>query len=132
MGAKFTCVFDENLFYRFYTDSGETSYDNFSSGEKMRLAIATSFAFRDFMSMNSGINANILILDEYLDSNLDATAIANLMNILKEFSIINKYDIYIVSHRKDIADTFFNNIITVEKTNEVSTIRKELVNRSKE
>jgi len=132
MGAKFTCVFDENLFYRFYTDSGETTYDNFSSGEKMRLSIATSFAFRDFMTMNSCVNSNILILDEYLDSNLDASSIINLMNILKEFSIINHYDIYIVSHRKEIADTFFNNIITVEKTNGISKIGKEMVKGSKQ
>jgi DNA repair exonuclease SbcCD ATPase subunit len=126
MGAKFTCVFDENLHYTFYTDSGETSYENFSSGERMRLSIATSFAFRDFMSIRSGINANILVLDEYLDSGLDSSAIINLMSILKEFSIINHYDIYIVSHRKEISDTYFNNIITVEKTNDVSKINKEV------
>lgn len=129
MGAKFTCIFDENLYYRFYTDSGETSYDNFSSGEKMRLSIATSFAFRDFMSIRSSINANVLILDEYLDTNLDASAITNLMAILKEFSIINHYDIYLVSHRKEVADTYFNNIITVEKTNGISKIFKEQVSR---
>lgn len=129
MGAKFTCIFDENLYYRFYTDSGETSYDNFSSGEKMRLSIATSFAFRDFMSIRSCINSNILILDEYLDSNLDSSSITNLMNILKEFSIINHYDVYIVSHRKEISDTFFNNIITVEKTDGISKIIREVSNK---
>lgn len=131
IGAAFTCVFDENLVYRFYTNTGETSYDNFSSGEKMRLSIATSFAFRDFMNINSSVNCNILILDEYLDSNIDAVCIKNLMAILKEFSIINKYDIYIVSHRKEIADAFFNNIITVEKTNDVSKISIECINWSK-
>lgn len=125
MGAKFTCIFDENLYYRFYTDSGETSYDNFSSGEKMRLSIATSFAFRDFMSIRSCINSNIVILDEYLDSNLDSSSITNLMSILKEFSIVNHYDVYIVSHRKEISDTFFNNIITVVKTDGISKINKE-------
>lgn len=127
MGAKFTCVFDENLYYTFYTESGETSYDNFSAGEKMRLSIATSFAFRDFMSTRSNISANILILDEYLDSNLDSLSILNLMNILKEFSISKHYDVYIVSHRKEVSDTYFNNIITVEKTNGISKINKELV-----
>lgn len=131
MGAKFTCIFDENLNYTFHTDTGETTYDNFSSGEKMRLSIATSFAFRDFMSIRSCINSNILVLDEYLDSGLDSSSITNLMNILKGFSIINKYDVYIVSHRKEISDTYFNNIITVEKTNGISKISKESVNSGK-
>ena len=51
------------------------------------------------------------------------------MNILKEFSIINHYDVYIVSHRKEISDTFFNNIITVEKTDGISKIIKEMTNK---
>ena len=131
IGASFTCIFDESLNYTFITDTGETSYDNFSKGEKMRLSIATSFAFRDFMNIRSCINANILALDEYIDAGLDSISITNLMSILKEFSIINKYDVYIVSHRKEIADTYFNNIITVEKTNGISKIHKESVNMGK-
>ena len=125
IGATFTCTFDEALDYTFHTDSGETSYDNFSKGEKMRLSIATSFAFRDFMNIRSCINANILALDEYIDAGLDSSSITNLMNILKEFSIINKYSVYIVSHRKEISETYFNNIITVTKTNGISKISTE-------
>lgn len=125
MGAKFNCVFDENLIHTFQTESGETEYDNFSSGEKMRLSIATSFAFRDFMANRSGIESNVLILDEYMDSNLDTKAINELMNILMEFNVKNHQDIFIVSHRSELNDNLFSRIITVEKNNGISKIKVE-------
>ena len=122
MGAKFNCVFDDNLFYSFHTESGEADYNNFSSGEKMRLSIATSLAFRDFMANRSGVNCNILVLDEYIDSNIDALAIRELINILKEFNINHKQDIYIVSHRSELSEDLFTRMITIEKTDGISKV----------
>ena len=128
MGSKFTCVFDDNLFYTFHTESGETDYANFSSGEKMRLSISTSLAFRDFMANRSGINCNILVLDEYIDSNIDSLAINELINILKEFNIKNKQDIYIVSHRSELSEELFTRMITIEKRDGISKIVIENTN----
>jgi len=127
VGVKFNCMFDENLFYEFHTEAGETDYENFSSGEKMRLSIAVSFAFRDFMSSRSGINSNVLILDEYMDSNLDAMAIKELITILTEFNVKCNQDIFIVSHRPELTEDMFNRIITVEKTDGISKIKIETV-----
>jgi DNA repair exonuclease SbcCD ATPase subunit len=123
MCAKFTCEFDNNMDYIFITENGETEYNNFSSGEKMKLAIATSFAFRDFMATRSNIISNILILDEYIDSNLDTPAINELIKILREFIVKYNQSIYIVSHRKEINNDIFNNIIVVEKKNGISRIK---------
>lgn len=50
MGAKYTCVFDENLDYTFITESGSCELQNFSCGEKKRLEIATCLSFRDFIA----------------------------------------------------------------------------------
>jgi DNA repair exonuclease SbcCD ATPase subunit len=127
VGAKFNCVFDEDLAYVFHTESGDTDYANFSSGEKMRLSIAVSFAFRDFVASRSGITSNILMLDEYMDSNLCSKAIKELMNILTEFNIKNKQDIFIVSHRPELTENLFNRVITVEKTDGVSKINIQQV-----
>jgi len=125
IGANFTCEFDETMSYRFITENGEAEYDNFSSGEKMRLSIATSFAFRDFMATRSNIISNILILDEYIDSNLDEAAINELIKILREFIVRYNQSVYIVSHRKEINNDIFNNIIIIEKTNGISQVKYE-------
>ena len=61
----------------------------------MRIMIATSFAFRDFMSIRNGLNANILILDEYFDSAIDTLCVENVLSILKEYSINQKQNIFL-------------------------------------
>lgn len=122
IGARYTCEFDENMDYSFITDSGEADYNNFSSGERARLAIATSFAFRDFMAIRVGVTSNILILDEYMDSNLDSLAINGLLNILTEFLSLYNQRVYVISHRHEIDESIFNNTIIVEKTNGISKL----------
>ena len=131
IGSKFTCEFDDMMNYTFITENGYAEYDNFSSGEKMRLSIATSFAFRDFMATRSNIVSNVLILDEYIDSNLDSASINALIKILREFIVRYKQSIYIVSHRKEINNDIFNNIIIVEKKNGISQIVYDEKNNSK-
>jgi DNA repair exonuclease SbcCD ATPase subunit len=122
VGATYTCEFDENMDYTFITNSGEADYNNFSSGERMRLAIATSFAFRDFMATRSGITSNLLILDEYIDGNIDSLGINGIISILKEFLLLYGQKIYVISHRSEVAEEIFNNKIIVEKTNGISEL----------
>lgn len=88
LGANYTCTFDEDMNYTFNTDGGTCEYDSFSSGERMRLNIAASFAFRDFMATRSNLMSNILILDEYIDSNIDQLAIEGILGILKDFILL--------------------------------------------
>lgn len=122
IGSKFDTVFDENMNYTFITEGGECEYGSFSSGEKMRINLATSFAFRDFLAFRSNLTSNILILDELIDSNLDSMAIENIIDILKEFVVQYKNVVYLISHRKEISDDIFNEIIQVVKENNISTI----------
>ena len=124
LGAKYTCVFDESMKFTFITpdNGGETEYATFSAGERMRLLIAASFAFRDFMSTRNNFTSNILILDEFIDSAIDTLAVNNVLAILQEFSRLNKQHVMIISHRKEIDNSIFDNIIMVEKNRNISTI----------
>ena len=124
LGAKYTCIFNEDMDYTFITPDGggETEYATFSAGERMRLSIASSFAFRDFMSLRNGFMSNILILDEFIDSAIDTLAVNNVLKLLQEFSRLNNQHIMIISHRKEIDNSIFDNIIMVEKTNNISKI----------
>ena len=122
MGALFTCEFDENMDYKFTTSGGECDYNNFSAGERMRLMIASCLSFRDFMATRNNLTSNILILDEYIDSNLDTTAIDGIMSILKEFKRLYGQNIFVISHRKEIDNSQFDSIVMVEKRDNTSTI----------
>lgn len=124
LGAKYTCVFDENMKFTFVTpdDGGETEYATFSAGERMRLLIAASFAFRDFMSTRNSFTSNVLILDEFIDSAIDTLAVTNVLEILREFSRMNNQHVLIISHRKEIDNSIFDNIVMVQKEQNISTI----------
>lgn len=121
-GAKYQVVFDSDMNYTFTTDGGEYEYDNFSSGERARLMIATCFAFRDFMYIRNNFSSNILILDEFIDGAIDSLAIESILEILKDFSSIWNQNIYVISHRKEIGTDIFDNVIQITKENNISTI----------
>ena len=86
LGAKYYVEFNEDMDYNFVTSRGTYEWSNFSAGERMRIMIATSFAFRDFMSIRNGLDSNILVLDEYFDSAIDSLCVENIISILKDFS----------------------------------------------
>ena len=124
LGANFDVEFDDEMNYDFRTSSPATpEFNNFSSGEQARISIATCFAFRDFLSTRSSISSNILILDEFIDSNVDSQAIDNTIQLLKEMSEQNGQNIFLVSHRKEIDNSVFDNIIQVEKKDNISKIK---------
>ena len=86
LGANYYVQFNEDMDYDFVTTKGTCEFGNFSAGEKMRTMIATSFAFRDFMSIRNGLSSNLLVLDEYFDSAISGMCIENMLEILKGFS----------------------------------------------
>lgn len=121
-GAKFNVVFDSDMNYEFITDGGTCEYDNFSAGERARLMIAACFAFRDFMYIRNNMSSNILILDEFIDGAIDSLAIESILDILKGFSEIWKQNIFVISHRKEVDNNIFDNIIQIVKTNNIAKI----------
>lgn len=122
MGAAFTCIFDENLDYSFMTETGSCELQNFSCGEKKRLEIATCLSFRDFIAQRSNISSNLLVIDEYIDSGIDALAVDSILAILKSFTTQNNQNVFIISHRAEISNELFNRTIELHKTNGISTV----------
>lgn len=120
LGASFYVVFDEDMDYEFVTPSGKCEWGNFSAGEKMKTMVATSFAFRDFMSARNGLNANILILDEYFDSAIDALTVESVLGLLKGMSRELDQSIYVITHRKEVSPDMFDRLLVVEKTDGIS------------
>jgi DNA repair exonuclease SbcCD ATPase subunit len=93
------------------------SYGNLSNGERMRVNVAVSLAFRDLLDM-SGRSFNLLAIDELLDNGLDGAGFFNVFKLLK-----NKTgkSVFIISHRDELIAEV-DKVITVEKTKGFSHI----------
>ena len=80
----------------------ELDFDNLSRGERNRLILGLSFAFRDvYENLYSPINT--LFIDELIDSGLDTMGVENSIAILKDMSRRRKKSIWLVSHREELA-----------------------------
>lgn len=89
------------------------SYESFSEGEKMRIDLAILFTWREVAKIKNSINTNLLILDEVFDSSLDDFGTDNFTKIIKY--VIEKSNVFVISHKTDELLDKFDNVITFEK-----------------
>ena len=66
----------------------------------------------------------LLILDEILDSAIDAQVIEKMMTIIKTKQLTDKIKVFIVSHRKEINSIEADSIFQVVKTNGYSNVEE--------
>lgn len=122
-GANYDCKFDEKFDATFTTACGKTAeYGNFSSGEHMRLSISCCMAFREFMQVRLNIHTNILIIDEYIDSNLDSGSVNGVIELLHDMIEKEHFTAYIISHRTEIMNSQSDAEILISKKNDESSI----------
>ena len=97
------------------------SYASFSEGEKQRIDMALMLTWRAVAKLKNSTNTNILILDEIFDSSLDTNGTEDLMKIL---SMLENTNLFVISHKGDILQDKFRNVIRFEKVNNFSRILK--------
>ena len=99
----------------------EFSYNNFSEGEKQRIDMALMLTWRAVAKLKNSSNTNLLILDETFDSSLDANGTEELMKILHMLEGVN---LFVISHKGDILQDKFANVIRFVKEKNFSRIVK--------
>lgn len=98
----------------------EFDFDNLSRGERTRLILSLSWAFRDvYESMNDKIN--LLFVDELLDQGLDSAGVDSSLAILKTMARDNKRNIFLISHRDELTGRV-SNVLKVIKENGFTSI----------
>ena len=100
------------------------SASSLSGGEKKSLDLALQFALFDITKLKCKNLPNILILDEILDSSVDAKGIENLMNIIKVKQKEDNLACLIVSHRKEIGSFTIDRKYTIIKSNGYSSLQE--------
>jgi len=99
----------------------EFTYNNFSEGEKQRIDMALMLTWRAVAKLKNSSNTNLLILDEVFDSSLDTGGTEELMKILHMLDGVN---LFVISHKGDILQDKFSNVIRFEKVKNFSRIVK--------
>lgn len=102
IGLPHTVVFKNDLSVEITELGRELDFDNLSRGERNRLILGLSFAFRDVWE-NLYFPINTLFIDELIDSGLDTIGVENAMAILKDMSRRRNKSIWLVSHREELA-----------------------------
>ncbi len=102
IGLPHTVVFMNDLSVEITELGRELDFDNLSRGERNRLILGLSFAFRDVWE-NLYFPINTLFIDELIDSGLDSIGVENAMAILKDMSRRRSKSIWLVSHREELA-----------------------------
>ena len=115
IGLPHTVVFQPDLTVNIEELGRELDFDNLSRGERTRLILSMSWAFRDvFESLYQPIN--LLFIDEMIDNGLDTQGVENSLSLLKKMSRDRNKSIWLVSHRDELAGRV-ENILKVVKEN---------------
>jgi DNA repair exonuclease SbcCD ATPase subunit len=97
----------------------DLDFDNLSRGERTRLILGLSMAFRDIFE-NTNTAIDLIFVDELLDSGLDSAGLEGAISILKKMERERNKNVFIISHREELI-TRSANVLTVIKENGFST-----------
>jgi DNA repair exonuclease SbcCD ATPase subunit len=102
----------------------DLDFDNLSRGERNRLILGLSFAFRDvWESLYQGIN--LLFIDELIDSGMDSAGVENSISVLKKMTRERKKNIFLISHKDELVGRV-NNVLKVVKENGFTSYANDL------
>ena len=115
LGLPHTVVFKNDLSVEITQLGQDLDFDNLSRGERNRLILGMSWAFRDVWE-SLYQNINLLFIDELVDSGMDANGVENSMSILKKMGRERQKNIYLISHKEELAGRV-TNVLKVIKEN---------------
>lgn len=113
LGLPHRVIFQNDLSVEITQLGQSLDFDNLSRGERNRLILSMSFAFRDVWE---GLyqNINLLFIDELIDSGLDSAGVESSLAVLKKMARERNKNIYLISHRDELIGRV-NNVLKVIK-----------------
>jgi len=115
LGLPHQVLFQNDLNVEITQLGQDLDFDNLSRGERNRLILGLSFAFRDvWESLYQHIN--LLFIDELIDSGMDTAGVENSLGILKKMGRERDKNIYLISHKDELIGRV-NHVLRVVKEN---------------
>jgi DNA repair exonuclease SbcCD ATPase subunit len=115
LGLPHKVVFLNDLSIEITQLGQDLDFDNLSRGERNRLILSMSFAFRDVWE---GLyqSINLLFVDELMDAGMDAAGVEAGLAVLKKMARERNKNIYLISHKDELVGRV-NNVLRVIKEN---------------
>lgn len=122
LGLPHVVRFDDDMSCCVAEYGRELDFGNLSSGEKKRVNLSMSLAFRDVLHhLHSRVN--LMFIDE-IDASLDASGVEHVFKLLKDKTRDEGLGLWIISHRPEAAGRF-DRSVTIRKQNGFSRIIME-------
>ena len=115
LGLPHRVVFQNDLNVEITQLGQDLDFDNLSRGERNRLILSLSFAFRDVWE---GLyqSINLLFIDELVDAGMDTAGVESALAVLKKMARERNKNIYLISHKDELVGRV-NNVLRVVKEN---------------
>ena len=115
MGLPHRVIFQNDLNVEITQLGQDLDFDNLSRGERNRLILSLSFAFRDVWE-NLYQHINLLFVDELIDAGMDAAGVEAGLSVLKKMARERNKNIFLISHKDELIGRV-NNVLRVVKEN---------------
>jgi len=113
IGLPHTVEFQNDLTVIITQLGQDLDFDNLSRGERNRLILSLSWAFRDVWE-NLYHSINLLFIDELVDSGMDASGVESSIAVLKRMTRERDKNVFLISHRDDLTSRV-NHVLKVIK-----------------
>ena len=92
----------------------DLDFDNLSRGERNRLILGMSWAFRDiYESLNQPMN--LMCIDELVDSGMDTNGVEAALGVLKKMGRESKKNVFLISHKEELQGRVSNVLYVVKE-----------------
>jgi len=124
LGLPHSVVFQNDLSVEITQLGQDLDFDNLSRGERNRLILGMSFAFRDvWESLYQKIN--LLFIDELIDSGMDTAGVENSLGVLKKMGREGDKNVYLISHKDELIGRV-NYVMRVVKENGFTSYENDI------
>ena len=124
LGLPHQVVFQNDLSVEITQLGQDLDFDNLSRGERNRLILGLSFAFRDVWE-SLYQNINLLFIDELIDSGMDTAGVEGALSVLKKIAREREKNIFLISHKDELVGRV-NTILKVVKENGFTSYENDL------